>query len=83
MVKEFKAFIMRGSVLDLAVAVIMGAAFSPIVTSLVNDILMPPLGLMLNQVDFKDLFLPLSDQSYATLAAAKEASALSLLTEIS
>ncbi|OFV98908.1 MAG: mechanosensitive ion channel protein MscL [Acidobacteria bacterium RIFCSPLOWO2_02_FULL_60_20] len=75
MLKEFKEFIARGNVIDLAVAVIMGAAFGPIVTSLVNDVIMPPIGLVLGQVDFKDLFIGLSGQTYATLAAAKAAGA--------
>lgn len=75
MLKEFKDFIARGNVIDLAVAVIMGAAFGPIVASLVNDIIMPPVGLLLGQVDFKDLFLNLGGQWYATLAEAKAAGA--------
>ena len=75
MLKEFKEFIARGNVIDLAIAVIMGAAFGPIIASLVNDIIMPPIGLVLGNADFKDLFLPLSDESYATLAAAKGAGA--------
>jgi large conductance mechanosensitive channel len=75
MLKEFKDFIARGNVIDLAVAVIMGAAFGPIVSSAVNDIIMPPIGLLLGHVDFKDLFVTLSDESYATLAAAKAAGA--------
>ncbi|HVT91606.1 MAG TPA: large-conductance mechanosensitive channel protein MscL [Bryobacteraceae bacterium] len=75
MLKEFKAFVMKGNVLDLAVAVIIGAAFGGIVTSLVNDVIMPPIGLLLGHVDFKDLFLALNGQSYATLAAAKAAAA--------
>ena len=75
MLKEFKEFVARGNVIDLAVAVIMGAAFGPIVTSLVNDVIMPPIGLVLGQVDFKDLFIGLSGQTYATLAAAKAAGA--------
>ena len=75
MLKEFKEFVMRGNVLDLAVAVIIGAAFGGIVTSMVNDIVMPPIGLLLGQVDFKDLFISLSGQSYPTLAAAKAAAA--------
>jgi len=61
--------------LDLAVAVIIGAAFGAIVTSLVNDVVMPPIGRVLGQVDFKDLFLPLNGQSYPSLAAAKTAAA--------
>jgi large conductance mechanosensitive channel len=73
--KEFKAFVLRGNVLDLAVAVIIGAAFGKIVTSLVDDILMPPLGLVLHGVDFKDLFIDLSGQHPASLAAAKAAGA--------
>ncbi|HWP85107.1 MAG TPA: large conductance mechanosensitive channel protein MscL [Terriglobia bacterium] len=75
MLKEFQEFIARGNVIDLAVAVIMGAAFGPLVTSLVNDILMPPIGLALGQIDFKDLFLSLSGAAYPTLAAAKQAGA--------
>ena len=75
MLKDFKAFIMRGNVLDLAVAVIIGVAFGGIVTSLVNDIIMPPIGLVLGHVDFKDLFISLNGQMYPTLAAAKAAAA--------
>jgi large conductance mechanosensitive channel len=73
MLKDFRAFIMRGNVLDLAVAVIIGAAFGKIVTSLVNDILMPPLGLVLKNVDFTNLFVDLSGGHHATLAEAKAA----------
>ena len=75
MLKEFKEFTLRSNVMDLAIAVIMGAAFSPIVTSLVNEVIMPPIGLVLGQVDFKDLFVNLSGQSYPSLAAAKTAAA--------
>ena len=75
MLKDFKEFVMRGNVLDLAVAVIIGAAFGAIVTSMVNDIVMPPIGLLLGQVDFKELFISLNGQSYPTLAAAKAAAA--------
>lgn len=75
MFKEFKAFIMRGNVLDLAVAVIIGAAFGKIVTSLVNDIIMPPIGLLLGQVDFSNLFINLSATPYAKLADAQAAGA--------
>ena len=75
MLKEFKEFAVKGNVIDLAVAVVIGAAFGPIVTSLVNDIIMPPIGLILRHVDFKDLYLNLSGQSYASLAAAKTAGA--------
>ena len=73
MLKDFKAFVMRGNVLDLAVAVILGAAFGKIVTSFVDDLLMPPLGLLLRGVDFKDLFIDLSGTHPASLAAAKAA----------
>ena len=75
MLKEFKEFVMRGNVLDLAIAVIIGAAFGAIVTSFVNDVLMPPMGLALGKVDFKDLFISLNGQSYPSLAAAKTAGA--------
>ncbi len=72
---DFRKFVARGNVLDLAVAVIIGGAFGAIVTSLVNDVIMPPIGLILGHVDFKDLFVTLNRQSYPTLAAAKAASA--------
>jgi large conductance mechanosensitive channel len=75
MLKDFKAFVMKGNVLDLAVAVIIGAAFGAIVVSFVNDIVMPPIGMVLGHVDFKELFLSLNGQSYPTLAAAKTAAA--------
>lgn len=75
MLKEFRAFIMRGNVLDLAVAVIMGGAFGKIVTSLVNDIVMPPIGLLLGKVDFSNLFFNLSATPYASLADAQAAGA--------
>jgi large conductance mechanosensitive channel len=75
MLKEFKEFVMRGNVLDLAIAVIIGGAFGAIVTSMVNDVLMPPLGLALGQVDFKDLFVTLNGQAFPSLAAAKAAGA--------
>src|SRR5271165_3354281 len=75
MLKDFKEFIMRGNVLDLAIAVIVGGAFGAIVNSLVNDVLMPPMGLILGHVDFKDLFVSLNGQTYASLAAAKTAGA--------
>lgn len=74
MLKEFKEFIARGNVIDLAIAVIIGAAFGRIVTSLVNDIIMPPIGLATGGVDFKNLFIPLRG-SYATLEEAKKANA--------
>src|SRR3954470_5973531 len=78
MLGEFKTFLMRGNVVDLAVAVVLGAAFGAIVTSFVNDLLMPPLGLALGRVNFSELFLSLSGQSYPTLAAAKAAGAPTL-----
>ena len=69
MLKEFKEFAIRGNVMDLAIAVIIGAAFGAIVTSLINDVLMPPLGLALGHVDFKDLFYSLNGQTYPNLTA--------------
>ncbi len=78
MLKEFKEFAMRGNVLDMAVGIIIGAAFGRIITSLVNDILMPPLGLILGKVDFSSLFLNISGKSYATLAEAKAAGAATI-----
>ena len=78
MLKDFKAFVLRGNVLDLAVAVIMGAAFGKIITSLVNDIIMPPVGLLLGGVDFGSLFVSLSGTSYASLAQAQAAGAPTL-----
>jgi large conductance mechanosensitive channel len=71
--KEFKEFIMRGNVVDLAVGIIVGAAFGKIVTSFVNDILMPPIGLLLGRVNFANLFINLSGQPYASLEDAKAA----------
>jgi large conductance mechanosensitive channel len=73
MLKEFKEFAMRGNVLDLAVGVIIGAAFGKIVSSLVDDIIMPPIGKALGHVDFSNLFINLGDTSYPTIAAAKAA----------
>ena len=75
MFKEFRTFIMRGNVVDLAVGVIIGASFTGIVTSLVNDVIMPPIGLILGHIDFKDLFINLGSFPYATLAEAKKNSA--------
>jgi large conductance mechanosensitive channel len=71
MLKEFKAFVMRGNVLDLAVGVIIGAAFGKIVTSLVQDVIMPPIGQIVGKVDFSKLFVSLNGKSYADLDAAK------------
>ena len=73
MLKEFKEFAMRGNVLDMAVGIIIGAAFGKIITSFVSDILMPPIGLLLGKVDFSSLFINLSGQTFATLAEAKKA----------
>lgn len=75
MLKEFKEFALRGNVVDLAIAVIIGGAFGKIITSLVNDIIMPPIGLALGGVDFTNLFITLSDGTYESLAAAREAGA--------
>ncbi len=75
MLKEFKAFIMRGNVIDLAVAVIIGAAFGKIISSLVSDVLMPPIGLVLGKVDFSNLYLNMSGKPFESLAAAKAAGA--------
>ncbi|HEX8183478.1 MAG TPA: large-conductance mechanosensitive channel protein MscL [Blastocatellia bacterium] len=74
MLKEFKEFIARGNVIDLAVAVVIGTAFGRIITSLVNDLVMPPIGLITGGVDFKNLFISLRG-NYATLEEAKKASA--------
>ena len=78
MLKDFKQFVMRGNVLDLAVAVIIGAAFGKIVTSFVSDILMPPIGLILGKVDFSNLFIDLSSQKHESVAAAKAAGAATI-----
>jgi len=78
MLKEFKEFAMKGNVLDLAVGFIIGAAFGKIVTSLVSDVIMPPIGLILGKVDFSSLFLNLSGKSYSSLAEAKAAGAATL-----
>jgi large conductance mechanosensitive channel len=76
--KEFKEFAMRGNVLDMAVGIIIGASFGKIVTSLVSDIIMPPIGLLMGKVDFSQLFLNISGGDYATLKAAQEASAATI-----
>ena len=75
MLKEFKEFAMKGNVLDMAIGVIIGGAFGKIITSLVSDVLMPPLGLVLGKVDFSSLFLNLSGPPQPSLAAAKAAGA--------
>jgi large conductance mechanosensitive channel len=79
MLKEFREFIARGNVIDLAVAVIIGAAFGKLITSLVDGIIMPPIGMLLGRVNFSDLFIDLSGQHPATLAEAK-AKALPVIT---
>ena len=78
MLDEFKKFIARGNVIDLAVGIIIGAAFTGIVNSLVTDIIMPPIGILAGGVDFKDYFINLSGGEYATLAAAKTAGAATI-----
>lgn len=78
MLKEFRDFALRGNALDLAVGVIIGGAFGKIVSSLVNDVLMPPIGLLLGKVDFSNLFISLSGKPYASLAEAKAAGAPTL-----
>ena len=75
MLKEFRDFAMRGNVLDMAIGIIMGAAFGKIISSLVSDLLMPPIGLLLGRVDFGSLFLNLSGTDYPSLASAQEAGA--------
>ncbi len=78
MLKELKEFAMRGNVLDLAIGVIIGGAFGKIITSLVNDVLMPPIGMLLGKVDFSNLFINLSGGDYASLAEAQKAGAATL-----
>lgn len=78
MLKEFKAFAMRGNVLDLAIGVIIGGAFGKIITSLVNDIIMPPIGLLLGKVDFSNLYINLSGKPFANLKDAQAAGAATI-----
>lgn len=78
MLKEFKEFAMRGNVVDMAVGIIIGGAFGKIVSSLVSDIIMPPIGVLLGNVDFANLFVNLSGQTYASLADAKKAGAATI-----
>ena len=75
MLNEFKAFAMRGNVVDMAVGIIIGAAFGKIVSSFVNDMIMPPIGMLMGNVDFSNLFINLSGTEYASLAMAEEAGA--------
>jgi large conductance mechanosensitive channel len=76
--KEFKTFVMRGNVMDMAVGIIIGVAFGKVVTSMVNDVIMPPVGKLLGNVDFSNLFITLSGQRYVTLADAKKAGAVTI-----
>ena len=78
MLKEFREFAARGNVIDLAVGLIIGAAFGKIVTSLVNDIIMPPVGMVIGRVDFKSLFIALDGQHYASIADAQKAGAATI-----
>ncbi|MGE4351222.1 MAG: large conductance mechanosensitive channel protein MscL [Bdellovibrionales bacterium] len=78
MLEEFKAFISRGNVIDLAVGIIMGSAFTAIVSSLVSDIIMPPIGLVLGGIDFSDFFISLDGTVYQTLKSAKDAGAATI-----
>ena len=75
MFSEFKKFAMRGNVVDMAVGIIIGAAFGRIVSSFVNDVVMPPIGLLMGGLDFSNLFINLGDTAYTSLAAAEEAGA--------
>jgi large conductance mechanosensitive channel len=75
MLNEFKAFAMRGNVVDMAVGIVIGAAFGKIVSSFVNDVIMPPIGMLMGGVDFSSLFINLGDTAYASLALAEEAGA--------
>jgi large conductance mechanosensitive channel len=78
MLNEFKKFAMKGNVIDLAVGVIIGGAFGKVVTSLVNDVIMPPIGMLLGKINFSDLFINLSGTKYASLAEAKAAGAATI-----
>lgn len=78
MIKEFREFVMRGNVIDLAVGIIIGVAFGAIVNSMVNDIIMPPIGYILGDVDFSNLFITLSDGDYDSLQQAKDAGAATI-----
>jgi large conductance mechanosensitive channel len=76
--KEFKAFVMRGNVVDMAVGIIIGVAFGKIITSLVNDVIMPPIGLLLGKINFANLFINISGKHFPTLTAAKAAGAATI-----
>jgi len=77
-IKEFKAFAIRGNVLDMAIGIIIGTAFGKIITSLVNDVIMPPIGKLLGNMDFGNLFIVLGDGKFESLDAAKKAGAATL-----
>ena len=78
MIKEFKEFVVKGNVLDMAVGIIIGASFGKVVTSFVNDVMMPPVGLLLGKMDFTNLFINMSGKSFESLADAKKAGAATL-----
>jgi len=78
MLKDFKEFAVRGNIVDMAVGIVLGASFGGIVTSLVNDVLMPPIGLVLGKVDFSNLFISLTGRHFDSVAAAKSAGAATL-----
>jgi large conductance mechanosensitive channel len=78
MIKEFKEFVVKGNVLDMAVGIIIGASFGKVVTSFVSDVMMPPIGLLLGKVDFSNLFINMSGKSFESLADAKKAGAATL-----
>lgn len=78
MLNEFKNFAMRGNVVDMAVGIVIGGAFGKIVSSFVNDVIMPPIGMIMGNVDFSQLFINLGDQEFATLTAAQEAGAATI-----
>jgi large conductance mechanosensitive channel len=78
MIQEFREFIQRGSVLDLAIGIVIGAAFAAVINSLVNDIIMPPIGYLLGGVNFSDFFISLDGQEYESLTAAQDAGAATI-----
>lgn len=78
MLEEFKKFAMRGNVVDMAVGIVIGGAFGKIISSLVKDVLMPPIGMLVGDIDFSQLFINLGDNTYATLAEAQEAGAATI-----
>lgn len=78
MLKEFKAFLLRGNILDMAVGVVIGGAFTKVVTSFTTDVLMPPIGMLMGKVDFSNLYINLSGTEYPSLAEAKKAGAATI-----